>query len=345
MNSEKDYLIETIDYDCPFCDFIHPIQIRKRITQALVKNEPVDYEQIYYLCDREKEEFAPAKVMDENLLRSKDAYRAAKRLLTSEQIKDIRQNYGLTQKEFSNLLGWGDITIQRYEKKLIQDETYDNLLRIVGLNPSFGLELLDKHQAYFDQEQYAEIRKTLILKIKEKSNEYLKIQEIRNSYLEYEKESDFNGFKKVNIPKINVVLSYFPKFINPLYKVKLMKLLWYSDAIYFKNYGKSMTGLVYQHLPMGAVPVAYNDILYLSAIKVEEELFEDYTGYRIYANKEINLSAFTLEELSVLNKVAGFFKDKTTREIVNYMHDEKAYRETVDHQVIPYSLAKEIREF
>jgi len=40
-----------------------------------------------------------------------------------------------------------------------------------------------------------------------------------------------------------------------------MKLLWYTDALYFKRYGQSMTGLVYKHMPLGALPVAFDEIL------------------------------------------------------------------------------------
>ena len=33
------------------------------------------------------------------------------------------------------------------------------------------------------------------------------------------------------------------------------------------------------------------------------------------------------------------------KEIVDYMHEEKAYAETVDGEIISFSLAKEIRTF
>jgi putative zinc finger/helix-turn-helix YgiT family protein len=345
MNSDN--LIKKVNYECPFCDQNHLIEIKKRITKSLVKNEPVEYEQVFYYCNVEDEEFVPAKIMDENLLKARDAYRVQKGLLTSEQIKEIRQSYCLTQKEFSNLLGWGDVTIQRYEKKLIQDETYDHNIRMVGSNPAFALELLIKHKENnIEETKYEEVKRLIKHKIKENANAQLKQQEISNCYLEFEEKSDFNGFRELDLEKTSNVMGYFAKFINPLYKVKLMKLLWYSDTLHYNKFGLSMTGLVYQHLPMGAVPVAHNELLSLPSIKVTEELFDDFNvGYRIYSNQEINLSAFSLEELSILEKVATFFRDKTTPEVVSYMHREKAYTETANNQIILYSLSKEIKEF
>jgi len=153
----NDTLIEKINYECPFCDNLHSIEIHKRITKALVKDTVVEYEQTYYYCPIEDEEFTPDKILDQNLLKARDAYRKQKGLLTSEQIKKYRNNYGLNQVEFSNLLGWGDVTIQRYEKKLIQDETYDQLIRLVGEDPAFALNQLDKHRNNFQEDRYNQI--------------------------------------------------------------------------------------------------------------------------------------------------------------------------------------------
>lgn len=344
MNALNDHLIKEARYDCPFCDEPHNVQIKKRITKALVKNMPIEYEQTFYYCPKEDEEFVPDKIMDENLLKARDSYRQNKGLLTSWNLKAIRKFYDLTQKEFSNLLGWGAVTIQRYETKLIQDETYDNIIRMVAENPLFGLELLDKHKEYYRTDRFKEIRLVFKNKIKERGNYSLKLQEIKNLYIDYEEESDLNGYKKLDLEKLNRMLGYFAHFIKPLYKVKLMKLLWYSDAFNFKYSGKSMTGLVYQHFPMGAVPIAYNEILSLPSIQVEEEYINDYIAYRVNPGKEVNISSFSLDELNIMQKVTNFFEDKKTNEIVEYMHYEIAYRETEPNQIIPYSLAKQVRE-
>jgi putative zinc finger/helix-turn-helix YgiT family protein len=344
MRAPNDLLIERSPYECPFCDATHPIEIRKRLVQSLVKNEPVEYEQIYYYCPVENDEFIPSRIMDHNLLKARDAYRREKGLLNSDDIKEIRKSYDLTQKEFSNLLGWGDITVQRYETKLIQDATYDNLMRMVAENPSLALKSLDRHKNYFLPERYLEIRTLIKSKIRDKGNYLLRVQEIKNYYIDFEEESDFNGYKLLDLDGINRVLGYFAKFVNP-YKVKMMKLLWYTDALHSKLFKTSMTGLVYQHLPLGAVPLGYNELLSLPSVKVEEEYVNDYIGYRIYPLEEINLSSFTLEELNILNSVANFFRDKNTDEVIKYMHEEVAYQETEPKQIIPYSLAQKVRGF
>lgn len=345
MNS--DYLIGMPDKDCPFCNKTHSLEQRKRLTQSIVKDETVDFEEIYFLCplcDEEENEFVPAGLMDENLLRARDAYRQKKGLLTSDEIAEIRQYYQLSQSDFSAMLGWGEVTVTRYESKTIQDETYDNLMRMVCVNPMFALECIDKHKDRFATERYLKIRKNIATRVKEVGTLYLKKQEISTQYVNFEEETDFNGFKLLDIDKVANVIGYFSQFVDNLYKVKLMKLLWYADSVFFGRHGKSMTGLVYKHMPLGALPIAYDEIISLPTVKVVEELIYEDVSYRIQPNKEVNISEFSLDELSVLEAVATKFKSFKSKEIVDYMHKEKAYTDTMQNQIIPYSLAKQLNE-
>lgn len=344
MKPEIFVLENELVYECPYCDNSHSVTVAQRTSQMLIKNKAVSYQETYYYCPLEGAEFVPSFLMDENLLKARDAYRQSENLLTSVEIKSIRQKYGLTQKELSNILGWGDITIQRYEKKLIQDETYDKILRMFSDNLAFALETLDKHKNHFEASRYLELRAIIKSRIKEDRNIALKVQEIRNYYVEFEEPSDLNGYKLIDIEKISKLMAFFANYVMPLYKVKLMKLLWYSDALFFKRHGRSMTGLVYQHYPLGALPIAYNELLSLPSVNVEEEYVNDCTAYKITSSGSISLDAFTFDELSVIQNVLTFFKNKNTSTVVSYMHEEKSYTATTQGQIMPYSLAKEVRD-
>ena len=218
-------------------------------------------------------------------------------------------------------------------------------MRLILENPSYGLNMLEKNKDKYTRNRYEEIKNKIKEIIKIQGNEYLKNEEIRNAYIDFDKESELNGFKILDIDKVNSVIGYFANYINPLYKVKLMKLLWYADFLFYKLYDKSMTGLVYQHLPLGAVPVAYNQILELPSIKVIEEMHNDYIGYKICPKRNVNINEFSLDELKVLQEVTSYFQNFNTRAIVDYMHCEKAYINTESDEIIPYSFAKELQEF
>lgn len=343
----KDFLMEEIQMDCPFCDNIHTLEKRKRDTKGIVKGEIVDYEEMYYLCPMtkgEENEFVPAGIMDKNLLFARDAYRTSKGLLTSSDISEIRKFYELTQNEFSNLLGWGDVTVTRYESKTIQDETYDRLMRMAKENPLFALESLEKHEEKFSEHKYMKIRKKVVERIEESGVQYLKIQEIKSTYASYNMESDYNGRKLLDLEKLANVIGYFAHSVNHLYRIKLMKLLWYADVLHYKRHGKSMMGLVYKHMTYGALPLAYDEIVHLPTVMLEEQILYNDISLKIMPNSELDLSLFSPEELSILQLVSEKFKHNYTKEIVDYMHNEKAYRLTKPYKIISYESAKDLNE-
>jgi putative zinc finger/helix-turn-helix YgiT family protein len=344
MNKNK---LKNLNYLCAFCGEIHEVEVYEERAETIIEGTPIQYNEIYYYCRIEDDEFIPAKLLSQNLLAAKDAFRKNNGLLTSKEIKDIRDMYNLTQKEFSNMLGWGDATVQRYEKKSIQDETYDQKIRQVKDNPKLALEELEKHKDKFTEEIFLETQQLILKLIKEKSIKYFKKQVIESQYIEFMEPSDFNGYKNIDLDKVEDIITYLAQFSSRLYKVKLMKLLWYVDVLYYKKFGKSMSGLVYKHLPLGAVPIAHEGILSLcdSSIIIEEEIFDDFIAYKITTNKEINLSKFDPTEIVVLQEVLHKFDSMGSKMISDYMHKEKAYEETKEGEIIPFSLAKEIKNF
>lgn len=337
--------LKRIIYDCPFCEEEHEIKVIQYTEIAAIKDEPTEYDKICYFCESADDEFVPAKLLDRNLLEARDSYRRNHGLLTSHEIKNIRDLYGLTQKEYANLLGLGDVTIQRYEKKTIQDPTYDTIMRLTAENPSYCLEMLEKNKEQFDDARLQKIKTAIIKQVKETSKQYFVKESIKSQYVEFLSPCIENGFKLLDLEKLNNIMGYFAAYIPTLYKVKFMKLLWYADALHFKRYGTSMTGLVYQHLPLGAVPIAHYDIMKLPAIRVEEEEFDNSTAFKILPAGEIPLSRFCFEELEVLNDVIRHFRNFNTRNIVQYMHGENAYLMTSENEIIPYSYANTLREF
>ena len=332
---------KVVNRDCPFCDVVHNVEHHVEIAKMPVKGESVECVVEYFKCPitdfEDGNSWTPGGMLDGNLLRARDAYRKAHGLLSSSEIIDLRKKYGFTQKELANLLGWGDITISRYETSHIQDETYDRELRMVMSNPAFVLEELIKHKTSFSDDRYTQLRLKLEDIILAEGNIVLKRQEIRNRYVKYNIESDENGNKLLDIDKVADIIAYFANYVSNLYKVKLMKLLWYTDVLYFNKYGMSMTGLVYQHKPLGALPIGHNEIIYLPVVNIIEEETEYGTSFHIIPLESPTNPVFSLEEQEILTKVAQRFKSTSGKTISEHMHDEDAYKKTTEGGIILYS--------
>ena len=346
---EAGTLIRKIHMPCPLCDKTHEVEERKRITTITLKGEEVTYEEKFYFCTNAAEnenEFESGAMTNENLLNARNAYRVKMGLLTSDEIVAIRENYGLSQVDLAKLLGWGEATISRYESKAIQDEAYDTMLRLIKDNPLQALESLKKNSDKFSVKKRLEIRAKIVEKLDSYGKEFLTRQTFEGEYANFEEPSDSNGFAILNIDKIEAMISYLAQKVNNLFKVKLMKMLWYSDVLSFAEIGRSMSGLVYRHEAMGALPVGHYSLMNLENLNVQEEMSYNYdTMLLVYPVANMDYSVLTDEEKVILDKVIIKFKDYKTKDIVDYMHDEKAYIETKPGEIIPFSLAKEIRVF
>ena len=342
-------LIRKIHMSCPLCDKTHEIEERKRTTTIIIKGEEVTYEERFYFCansDEDENEFETGTMTNENLLNARNAYRVKMGLLTSDEIVAIRESYGLSQVDLAKLLGWGEATISRYESKAIQDEAYDTMLRLIKDNPLQALEFLKKNSEKFSMVKRLEIRAKIVEKLDSYGKEFLTRQTFEGEYANFEEPSDSNGFTMLDIDKIEAMISYIAESVNNLFKVKLMKMLWYSDVISFGNNGHSMTGMVYRHEGMGALPVGHYSLMNLENLNVKEEMSCNYdTMLHVYPTPNMDYSVLTDGEKAILDKVIIKFKDYKAKDIVDYMHDERAYRETKTGDIIPFSLAKEIRAF
>ena len=142
------------------------------------------------------------------------------------------------------------------------------------------------------------------------------------------------------------MISYIAESVSNLFKVKLMKMLWYGDALSFKRRGIAMTGMVYRHEPMGALPVGHYSLMNLENLNIREEESNNYDlMLHIYPSKGMDYAVLTDEDRSILDDVIKKFKDYKAKDIIEYMHCETAYTKTKAGEMIPFSLAKNIREF
>ena len=346
---ETSTLIKKVHMDCPLCGKTHEVEERKRFATLIVKGEEVTYEERFYFCvnaDEDENEFETGSMTNTNLLNARNAYRVKRGLLTSDEIVAIREDYGLSQVDLARLLGWGEATISRYESKAIQDEAYDTMLRLIKDNPLIALEFLKKNASKFSDLKRVEIRAKIVENLDSYGKEYLTRQAFEGEYADFEELSDANGFTVLDVDKIEAIISYIAEEVSNLFKVKLMKMLWYVDSLSYKRNGYAMTGMVYRHNTMGALPVGHYSLMNLENLNIQEEESFNYDSMlHIYPTNGMDYSVLSEDEKKIIDKVIKKFKNYKAKDIVEYMHEEKAYIETKPGDIIPFSLAKEIREF
>lgn len=129
---------------CVACMNEHEVAIVEVEETGTFKGESVMFHAIYEYCIDADEYSETEDLMRSNSLAQKDAYRKKVGLLTSSEIKRIRGKYRISQKEFSEILGWSPATIIRYENHQVQDRAHDDILRKLDSDPKWFIEMLER---------------------------------------------------------------------------------------------------------------------------------------------------------------------------------------------------------
>jgi uncharacterized phage-associated protein len=125
-------------------------------------------------------------------------------------------------------------------------------------------------------------------------------------------------------------------------KTKLAKLVYLADFAWFYNHLESMSGMQYRKIQYGPVPDSY--------FRAIDELFEDgqieitptEDGAMLISQTrngaKIALSEINTDEEKLIKNISDKWKDKNTKEIVTFTHNQLPYAVCLDNEIIPYEL-------
>ena len=329
---------------CECCMNEHEVKTVLVKEHACFKDVAVNFDAYYEYCDIAEELYMNEQQLSTNDIRMKDSYRETEGLLTSAQISEIRSKYGISQSDLCVLLGWGGKTITRYESHQVQDKAHDTILKKIDNDPEWFLTLLYEAKDYLSNESYKKYMEAATSLYEEDRDIYLR-KAIEASYARFKGNQGFHGNTELSLDKVVDVIRYYASSaeVTNLYKVKLMKLMWYADALAYKIRGCAITGLVYQALPMGAVPVGHNSIIDLRNVPCEEVDMGETYAYHFSLNGKQSFSALTKSDKEVLNIVIEKLGKMSKNEIIDFMHKEQAYIETAPRDIIQFKYADSLQ--
>ena len=331
-----------MDY-CEVCEKEVETKVITRKETFNVCGEDIEVNAQIMVCADCGEELFNEELDSKTLICAYNEYRRKHKLLFPEEIKRIREQYGLSQRSFAKLLNWGDKTIHRYENGAIQDRVHNSLLLFLREPENMRTYLLE-NEVTIDEKQKARLLETV--ERLEQTTEY-RIGRHFFELLSSSIPSEENGFKSFDYDKFCAMVLFFAHKNVELLKTKLMIWLNYSDMIFYKENGISISGLKYAHLPYGPVPdhfemllgkmaedhIAHINILYDGA----------YEKHQVVPEQDIPEGGLTDLELNVLERVYEKFKDFGSSDISDYSHKEKGYQSTKEGEIISYAYAKDIK--
>jgi len=272
------------------------------------------------------------------------AYREQEGLLTPEQIRGIRKRYSLSQESFASLLGMSQATINRYEKGGLQNQSHDAAIRAC-MNAQFVRDLLERKGHLLTDWQRRRAEEALAGQVKE-SKDWLESRGETDWFRMPSEITERTGFRRFDYKRFAAVAVWFCRRRQAVSRTVINKLLFYADFLHYRTTTVSLTGAAYRKIPFGPAPTAYDALLSrmeFEGVLVSEEVEYPggYTGtdYRAGPDTATVVVEFTARELAVLERVAGAFQGFSAKRISDHSHQESAYRNTPDKEMISYQEA------
>ncbi|MGC9453736.1 MAG: type II TA system antitoxin MqsA family protein [Phycisphaerae bacterium] len=274
-------------------------------------------------------------------------YRRRADLLTPQRIKEIRRQYRLSQKSFAALLGMSEATINRYEQGGLQDSAHDTAIRACE-KPDVLRDLLERRGHLLSDWQRKRVEQSLAGESEPVCRALEHLGEVDWICMPDE-VTDRTGYRRFDYERFAATVTWFCNRLGDVSRTTINKLLFYADFLSFKTSTVSLTGAAYRRLEYGPVPADYGGLL--SRMESEDFLTSREEHYPTglvgcyYSSgpkaSELNVE-FSEHEQRVLEKVAETLGRLSAKAISENSHNESAWRNTGEKQLISYLEASDL---
>ncbi|MEM6800041.1 MAG: type II toxin-antitoxin system antitoxin SocA domain-containing protein [Bacteroidota bacterium] len=296
-----------------------------------------------YFVDENGKEYTTSEQDEFTLTQVHNLYRTQHHIPFPEEIKAIREKYGLSAAKMAEVLDFGINSYRQYEAGEVPSLANAKLIRLAG-NPANFLSFVKEKENIFSPNIYRKLLDRIDGLMGSNKLEQV-VEYIWNFHLE---ANAFTGFVKPSFEKVAHYVIYFAQQVKPM-KTRLNKLLFYADFLHFKRTGYSISGCNYRAIPYGPVPSHFRELFGVleteKYIQIEEELSESgHMGERFLALQKFDQSLFNQEELAHMEEVVNKLGEMKTKELIELSHGEDAWkkneeeRELIDYQAFAFHL-------
>lgn len=307
--------------------------IKMENVKVKVKDLEINYDEKCAYDEKSGEEIFVREIEIENDIKLFDIYKKEKGLMPSYEVKELREKYGLNQKEFAKVLGLGEVSINRFENGSIQTVSVNSTISLAK-HPQVFKELL--------------IKTSDILSDKTYWNSYEKVEEL----LTIEKHKIAN-FEKHKLESLEFSTTCVQKISQKIISV-------YNKKIEEKNNEYSSEWGVIQNLPkitqltlqkllyyvQGLTSFikeepAFNETIcnwaYGPVVKEIYDIYKEYGANEIIQAKDIKLSPCIEEIIEVVVRDYGKFNPSA---LIELTHEETPWKSTKKNDIIDFESIK-----
>ncbi|AEX84768.1 putative zinc finger/helix-turn-helix protein, YgiT family [Marinitoga piezophila KA3] len=321
---------------CEKCGKLVSYTITEKDEIFKIKKDEIRIKSTIAVCEKCGEELFEPYYENENLKKAYKIYAKKHNLVLPEEIKKIREMYGVSQTLFALILGLGEATIQRYERGSLPTKANSDLIKRAADPIEFN-NILENNKDNLSVTDYQRVKNKLsnILKQYEEEFELRKLEEILLSNHESLVIEKLEGL-------ISAIFYYLRKIYGYtyLYKTAFFKMLWFIEKEAKVRFGKQIANLSFIHYYYGPIPKgAKNDegifLNYLNKkklIDINVEFSSDFLNetYKINSKDETAIKYLTNEEKEIVEEIIKKYANLSAKKLSEITHEDEKYINT-DH--------------
>ena len=157
------------------------------------------------------------KLEDENNERIYKIYREKANIIKAEDIIKLREKYDISQRELTSILGFGKMTINRYERGGLPTKSQSDYIKLLIENDDKFIEKVK--EAYEKNNINEKTYKKIVSEEVEKDISKKEVQDNIRRYLKSvlnRKPDIYNGYKSLDLEKVENIISYIASKVKNL---------------------------------------------------------------------------------------------------------------------------------
>jgi uncharacterized phage-associated protein len=302
------------------------MQVGRELTSLAFRKENFEVVTHYYVCEDSGERFTDDRLDQLSIAQVHNQYREKYGIPFPDEIKRIREGYGISASKMSEILGLGANSYRLYEAGEVPSVAIGRLIMSIQ-SPETFIQQISASAHFLSEKEVKKLTQTA---------EALALQFVPEKVF----PSMLNGYRQPDFAKIAGIISFFQvSGKNPLFKTKLNKLLFYADFNAYRLTGYSITGLEYRAIQFGPVPSQFQKMYVSLSEQGQISIDEQYFGNGAYGDEikaiiPFQQIMFSQEELKVLEFVAKRYGKLLTDDIVNLSHYEAGWSNNAEQKAL-----------
>ena len=331
---------------CPYCKKEVEYKIEKRDLKEFRGIEVNTFENIA-ICNECNQDLYVNEIEDENNKRIYQIYREKANIIKAEDIINLRKKYDISQRELTAILGFGKMTINRYERGGVPTKSQSDYIKLLIENDD---KFIEKAKEAYEKNNISD--KTYNKIISEEVEKDISKKEVQDNIRRYlrsvlnRKPDIYNGYKSLDLEKVENIISYIASKVKNLTITSLNKYLWYIDMLSFNERTVAITGLTYQNQKFGPTIVykKYDELSLLDDKYTREDIeTENGNTTKIISNNNFKLDKISSSEKEIIDTIIKLLKDKNVTDISEISHREDGWKKTKRFEQISFEYAMNLK--